>query len=52
MFEPNKNQEGDRRVLKCEIIKYSPAATSTINTAYSQLYVNNPREISVISLTK
>ena len=37
-------------ILKCDYIRYSPTETSTINTANSQVYINIPREDSVISL--
>ena len=50
MFKLNENYEVDRRVLKCDYIRYSPAETSTINTPNSQIYINIPREGSVISL--
>ena len=42
----------DRRILKLEFdyIRYSPSEISTINTANSQMYINIPREDSVISL--
>ena len=50
MFELNENYEIDRRILKCDYIRYSPAETSTINTPNSQTYINIPREDSVISL--
>ena len=50
MFNLNENYEVDRRILKCDYIKYSPAETSTINTPNSQIYFNIPREDSVISL--
>ena len=50
MFKLNENYEVDRRILKCEYIRYSPAETSTINTPNSQIYINIPREDSVISL--
>ena len=36
--------------LKLKYIRYSPAEISTINTANSQIYINTPREDSVISL--
>ena len=36
--------------LKCDYIRYSPAETSTKNTPNSQIYINIPREDSVISL--
>ena len=50
MFKLNENYEVDRRILKCDYIRYSPAKPSTINTPNSQIYINIPREDSVISL--
>ena len=50
MFKLNENYEVDRRILKCDYIRYSPAETSTINTPNGQIYINIPREDSVISL--
>ena len=50
MFKLNENYEVDRRILKCDYIRYSPAETSTINTPNSQTFINIPREGSVISL--
>ena len=50
MFKLSENYEVDRRILKCDFIRYSPAEISTINTANSQVYINIPREDSVISL--
>ena len=50
MFKLNENYEVDRRILKCVYIRYSPAETSTIITPNSQIYINIPREDSVISL--
>ena len=50
MFKLNETNEVDRRILKCDYIRYSPAETSTINTPNSQIYINIPREDSVISL--
>ena len=50
MFKLNENYEVDRRILKCDYIRCSPAETSTINTPNSQIYINIPREDSVISL--
>ena len=50
MFKLSENYEIDRRILKCDYIRYSPAEISTINTAISQIYINIPREDSVISL--
>ena len=50
MFELNENYEVDRRILKCDCIRYSPPETSTMNNPNSQIYINIPREDSVISL--
>ena len=50
MFKLYENYEVDRRFLKCDYIRYSPAETSTINTPNSQIYINIPREDSVNSL--
>ena len=50
MFKLNENYEVDRRNLKCDYIRYFSAQTSTINTPNSQIYINIPREDSVISL--
>ena len=50
MFKLNENFEVDRRILKCDYIRYSHAETSTINSPNSQIYNKIPREDSVISL--
>ena len=50
MFKLNENYEVDRKILKCDFIRYSPAETSTLNTPNSQIYIKIPREDSVISL--
>ena len=50
MFKLNENYEIDPRILKCDYIRYSPAETSTANTPNSQIYIDIPREDSVISL--
>ena len=50
MFTLSEDYEIDRRTLKCDYIRYSPSEMSTINTPNSQVYVNIPREDSVISL--
>ena len=50
MFKLSENYEVDRRILKVNYIRYSPAEISTLNTANSQIYINTPREDSVISL--
>ena len=49
MFQLNENFEVDRRLLKCDYIRHSPAETSTINTPNSQIYITIPREDSVNS---
>ena len=46
----SENYEVDRRILKCDYISFSPAETSTIKTANTQIYIIIPREDSVISL--
>ena len=50
MFKLSENYEKDRRILKCDYIRYSPAEISTINTANSQIYINIPREDCIIPL--
>ena len=50
MFKLNENYEVDRRILKCDYIRYSPSETSTIKIPNSQIYINIPREDFVISL--
>ena len=50
MFKLNEIYEVDRRILKCDYIRYSPAETSTKKTPNSQIYINIPREDSGISL--
>ena len=50
MFKLNDRYEINRDILKCDYIRYSPAETSTINTLNSQIYINIPREDSVVSL--
>ena len=50
MFKLNENYEIDRRILKYDYIRCSPAETSTINTPKGQIYVNIPEEDSVITL--
>ena len=44
MYEVNRN------IFKCDYIRFSPSEVSTINTANSQIYINIPREHSVIFL--
>ena len=50
MFKLNEKYKINRDILKCDYIRYSPSEISTINTANSQVYINIPREDSVISL--
>ena len=50
MFNLCEKHEVDRRILKSDYIRFSPSEISTINTANSQIYINIPREDSVISL--
>ena len=50
MFKLSEDYEIDRRILKCDFIRYSPSEISTTNTPNSQVYINIPREDSVISL--
>ena len=50
MIKLNEKYEIDRRILKCDYIRYSPSEISTINTPNSQIYINIPREDCVISL--
>ena len=50
MFKLSEKYSVNRDILKCEYIRYSPSEISTINTANSQVYINIPREVSVISL--
>ena len=50
MFNLCEKYEVDRRILNCDYIRYSPSEISTINTAIFQIYINIPREGSLISL--
>ena len=50
MFKLNENYEIVKRILKCDYIRYSTAEISTINTANNQVFINIPREDSIISL--
>ena len=52
MFKLSEKNEIDRRIQKYDYIRYSPSEISTINTPNSQIYINIPREDSVISLLK
>ena len=50
MIKLSEKYEINRDILKCDYIRYSPSEINTINTANSQVYINIPREDSVISL--
>ena len=50
MFKLSEKYKIERRILKCDYIRYSPSEINTINTPNSQIYINIPREDSVISL--
>ena len=50
MFKLSEKYEIDRKILKCDYIRYNPSEISTINTPNSQIYIHIPREDSVISL--
>ena len=50
MFKLSEKFSTNRDILKCDCKRYSPSGISTINTASSQIYINIPREDSVISL--
>ena len=52
MFKLSERYQIDRRILKCDYIRYSPSENITINTANSQIYFNIPREDSLTSLLK
>ena len=50
MFKVSEKYEVHQRILECDYIRYSPTELSTINTADNQIYIDIPREDSVISL--
>ena len=50
MLKLNENYEVDRRIVKCDFIRFSSAETSTINTPNSQIYIKIPREDGDIGL--
>ena len=52
MFKLNEKYEINKDILKWDYIRYSPSEISTLNTTTSQVYINIPREDSVISLLK
>ena len=50
MFNQIEKYQVNRIILKSNYVRNSPSKISTINTANSQIYINIPREGSVISL--
>ena len=50
MFKLSGKYSINRNNSNCYYIRYSPSEISTINTPNSQIYINKPREDSVISL--
>ena len=52
MFKLSERYQYDRKILKCDYIRYSPSKISTINTPNSQIYIKIPREDSLNSLLK
>ena len=48
MLKLSEGYQIDRRIPKCDYIRYSPTEISTINTANSQSYINIPQEVSHI----
>ena len=52
MFKLSEKYEVDQRILKCEYIRFSPSEISTKNKANFRIYINIPRETSLISLLK
>ena len=50
MFKLNENYEVDRRILRCDLIRYSPSETSTKNIPNNQSFINIPRGDSVNSV--
>ena len=50
MFKLSGKYSINREILNCDYIRYSSSEMSTINTSNSQVYINIPREDSVISL--
>ena len=52
MFKLSERYQIDRRILKCDYLRYSPSEISTTNTTNSQIYINIPREDFLVSLLK
>ena len=50
MFKLSEKNDVDQKILKCDYIRYSSSEISTLNTPNSQIYINIPREDSVVSI--
>ena len=50
MIEQSEKYQNDRRILKCDYIRYSPSEIRTINSHSSQKDTNIPKKDSVFSL--
>ena len=50
MIKLNENYEVDQRILECDYFRHSPAEADTINTSKCNVYINIPKEESVILL--
>ena len=50
MFKLHEKHEIIRRILKCDYIRHSPSEINTINNANFQIYINIPKDDSVVSL--
>ena len=50
MFKLTERYQIDRKILKCDYIRFSPSEITTINTPNTRIYINIPREDSLISL--
>ena len=50
MFKLSEKYEINRNILRCDYIRYSSSGTSTKDTPKSQINIDIPREVCVISL--
>ena len=48
MFKLTEKYQIDRRILKCDYIRYSPSEISTINTPNSHIYILIYQEKTVL----
>ena len=49
MFKLSEKYQTDRKILKCDYIRYSPSEISTIYTPNSQIYISKPSKDSAFS---